>query len=40
VERIPGGRINVATVPCSSAASCTAAAATRPPCWPRWPGGG
>ena len=26
--------------PCSSTASSTAAAMTRPPCWPRWPDGG
>jgi hypothetical protein len=25
------------TPPCSSTVSCTAAATTRPPCWPRWP---
>ena len=25
--------------PCSSTVSCTAAATTRPPCWPRWPDG-
>ena len=24
--------------PCSSTVLCTAAATTRPPCWPRWPG--